>query len=373
MRFLFSKKNRLSLVAIGCLAFATACKKDKPYEIPTTYNFDNVNYSGQTNRLSMLTEIATYMKTAHIANAAPLDAQKLKDMYANANNPFTDAALNTSGKQLKDKTASSEQTKFEVYMDSIAAASQYTSNTTPSNGTAGIVFKNDGTTGYLVNRNGVELTQIIEKGLMGAALYYQATAVYLGSGKMDVDNETVVDGEGTAMEHHWDEAFGYFGVPTDFPTNVTGLLFWGKYCNARNTLMGSNATLMDAFLEGRAAISNKDLERRDELIDTIRQEWERVVAATAISYLNAAKESLGNDAGVTHHALSEAFAFVYSLQFGGNQGITTSQVSSILVTFAGSADPLQANFYGTTTQQLQSAIDALAGYFPSLESIKNDL
>jgi len=60
---------------------------------------------------------------------------------------------------------------------------------------------------------------------MGACLYYQATSVYMGASKMDVDNETIVPGEGTAMQHHWDEAFGYFSVPKDFPLNKSGLFF----------------------------------------------------------------------------------------------------------------------------------------------------
>ena len=35
------------------------------YDVPTTYTFDNVSYSGQTERLDMLAEMTTYMKTAN--------------------------------------------------------------------------------------------------------------------------------------------------------------------------------------------------------------------------------------------------------------------------------------------------------------------
>ena len=61
--------------------------------------------------------------------------------------------------------------------------------------------KNDNSKSYLFNERGVEPAQIIEKGLMGACFYYQATAEYMGSVKMDVDNELVNAGEGTEMEH----------------------------------------------------------------------------------------------------------------------------------------------------------------------------
>lgn len=358
-------------IAAVTLAF-TACKKDN-YEVPTTYNFDNVSYAGQTARLDMMEEMTTYMKTANVQNATALDASKLKDMYDNSNNRFGDNTLNTSGKQLKDKTASAEQSKFESYMEAIAVASQSTANISPSNGVAGIMMKNDGSAGYLLNANGVELTQIIEKGLMGACFYFQASAVYLGSDKMSADNETVTPGEGTAMEHHWDEAFGYFGVATDFPDNVTDLRFWGKYCNSRDALMGSNQTIMNAFLAGRAAISNDDLDKRDDMIGTIRSEWERVVAATAISYLNDVIEKFSSEPAAKHHALSEAYAFIYSLQFGGDASITAAQVNTILTDMAGASDPLQANFYNVTTAQITAAIDALVGYFPSLESLKDQL
>ena len=73
-----------------------------------------------------------------------------------------------------------------------------------------------------MDANGIEYTQLIEKGLMGAVFYYQITNVYLGDGKMDVDNADQVDPDNgkyyTTMEHHWDEAFGYFSDAVDFPT-----------------------------------------------------------------------------------------------------------------------------------------------------------
>ena len=57
-----------------------------PLEIPEAYNFDNVDYSGQTQRLAMMLELKDYMKTARTSGVA-LDASRLKAMYANdANN-----------------------------------------------------------------------------------------------------------------------------------------------------------------------------------------------------------------------------------------------------------------------------------------------
>lgn len=362
---------------ISLLSFALlfiACKKDKnKYDIPTSYNFQNVNYSGQTNRLAMLTELGTYTKSTNALNANALDAVKLKNMFNNNNNPFADTSLNNCGKMLADKTASTEAIIFEQLMDSLAAASAFTSNNNPSQGNPGIMTNGSGTKSYLVNANGVELAQLIEKGLMGACFYYQATAVYLGEGKMNVDNTSVIAGEGTAMEHHWDESFGYLGVPLDFPVNKNGLLFWGKYLNDRESKIGQNATLMNAFLAGRAAISNDNLGERDVKIMAIRRSWEQVCVATAIAYLNDAIAAYAVDDAEKHHALSEAYAFVYSLKFGGDATIPTTSADVILASLGGTANLLQLNFYNTTLSQIQNAKDALIAAFPSLAAVKDSL
>jgi hypothetical protein len=362
----------LALITIGF----SSCEptEDTGYTIPSTYNFDNVSYSGQTERLDMLGEIVTYIKTAHSATASPLDASMLKSMYANDSFAVWDNN-GTYGKNLRSKTSAAFQDAFDTYLDAAALASQSTGNTA-SNGTAGVISKNDNTSTYLLNENGMELAQIIDKGLMGACFYYQGTNVYLGSGKMDADNTDVVPGEGTEMEHHWDEAFGYFGVPVDFPTNTTGIRYWGKYCNKHEDVdeYPLNAKMMDAFLKGRAAISANDLTTRDAQIAEIQMNWELVVGATAIYYLNSVIDGLGNDAGSDHHGLSEGFAFIMSLKFGATGSITSSEVDAILVNLFGSADPLQANVYDAADlSKLEAARDAIAGYLTELESCKLNL
>jgi hypothetical protein len=365
-------KSRIFLAAAVAVTFASCDKDDNEYTIPATYNFSNVNYSGQTSRLQMLEELIANIDAASVPAAAALDATKLKNMYANQNNEFALAALNTSGKQLKDKTVSTEQDNFDALFDAVALVSQST-NQVAASGQAGIATSNDGTKSYLLNANGVEYSEIIDKGIMASCFYYQATAVYLGAGKMDVDNETVETGEGTAMEHHWDEAFGYLGVPIDFPVNTTGIVFWGKYVHARNTLLATSGELMNAFLKGRAAISNKDIATRDLMIAEVRRVWQKVAAATAVSYLNKAKNTLTTDPALTYHALSEAYGFIWGLKFGGDNDMTAAQVDALLALFATSANPLDANFYGTTAAQIQSTIDAMIGYYPSLTSVKDTL
>jgi uncharacterized protein (DUF2164 family) len=371
----FSSNIILATTAALALGFSS-CQPDESisYSVPETYNFENVSYAGQTDRLDMMAEITSYLKTAHVMNAPILDAAKIKDMYGdNTGNHFTTTALNSSTKQLKSKTITTEQDNFEAYMDAVAVASQST-GIVASDGQAGIAANNAGSKFYLLNKNGIELTQVIEKGLMGACFYYQGTAVYMGAGKMEVDNITVTDGTGTAMEHHWDEGFGYFGVNKDFPITTSDAVFWGKYCNVHESIYPLNEKMMNAFLKGRAAISAKDLDTRDEQITILRKNWELIVATTAIYYLNSSKDVLTTDPTAAYHGLSEVFGFISSLKHGtGASGITTAQANTILTDLFGSSDALQANNYMVTTTKIEAAKTALVAIFTDLASVKDSL
>lgn len=359
----------LSLVIFFALGFSS-CTDDEPetYQIPTTYNFENVSYSGQTQRLAMLQEMKNYMSTANTTGIT-ISADRLKAMYANDSTNAGFSGTYDYSKQLKNKTLAGQETIFEGLFEDFEAASQ--SIIAGTNGQAGVVVSLDGVKAYLMNDKGLEYTQVIEKGLMGACLYYQSTAVYFGDDKMNVDNETVEPGEGTAMEHHWDEAFGYFAVPIDFPTNTDGLAFWGDYCNDRDAVLGTNAAIMDNFLKGRAAISNNDLTARDEAIIEIQKNWELVSAGTAIHYLNSALANFNDDA-LRNHALSEVAAFVYALNFNPNKKVTTSNIEDLLVLVGGDKDFADMNFYLSTEANLNAAKDQLATYY-SLEDEKDNL
>ena len=131
---------------------------------------------------------------------------------------------------------------------------------------------------------------------------------------------------------------------------------------------------MDAFLKGRAAISAKDLTTRDEQIAEIQKNWELVVGATAIYYLNSVIDGLGTDPASDHHGLSEGFAFIMSLKFGATGSITSSNVDAILVNLFDSADPLQANVYNAANAtRLEAAKDALVSYLTELAACKDTL
>lgn len=337
------------------------CIYDESYSIPSTYNFTDgngnstVSYSGQTERLNQLSEMVVYMKTG---NSVAIDAQVLKDMFANTNGNGNGNFSFSSTKQLKDKCFALDQPLFEAWMDSIAQASQSFANTA-SNGQAGTL--STGTSTYFFDENGIEYVQLIEKGLMGAVFLNQALNVYFGSGKMDVDNSSAVDPSNgqyyTLMEHHFDEAFGYFGVDTNFPTTIPSQ-FWGKYCNNQDATLNCNSDMMSNFLMGRAAIVAKEYIDRDAAIDAIRREWEEISAFQAIAYIDGAIANFGTDDAKYLHELAEAYAFAWNLRYAPTETRRMSQTehATLMAMF-------KPNFWDMTLVDLNNIKSTIASKF----------
>lgn len=375
------KLTYLSAMAFAALLTFSSCKKDTKepepepeptpvvpttptYTIPTSYNFSNSSASvTSTQRIAMLGELTTYIRSTHTMTTATqptITAQKLKDMYSNAASQFTGTGLNASGIQLKDKTGNvlSFQTLLEANFDdaqlaSVAAAANPTT-TTASSGVKGKLISPTLARAILVDGNGFEYKEYAEKGLMGAVFYYQATTILSTLSALDNTTLTLVNGA-TAQERAWDEAFGYFGVPTDFPTNLNGLKNWGSYCNSVNVAIGSNSLIMNAFLKGRAAIVNKDNTGRDEAKTAVINNWEKVAAAKCISYLKGAKNNL-SDPATLHHNLSEGWGFVVAFQYNPNKTISNADITTLLNYFG-------TNLYNMPTANLDLAIAKLETVF----------
>jgi hypothetical protein len=320
------------------------------YDVPTSYaDFANVSYGGQTDRLNMLTALTAYVKTSH--NGDKLDVTTLNNMYANDGYTWTgDAFPAQPTKDLKSKTEADAQAAVVALFTEMATNSG-DSNAVASDGVAGLVPRGSGH--ILVDASGKEYAQLIDKGLMGSCFYYQGTSKYLSDDKIgpSVDNETIEAGKGTAKEHHFDEAFGYFGVPKDFPTNKEGLVFWGKYANKRDEVAKTNA-IMDAFLKGRAAITAKDKKGQDAAVADVKKLWEKAAAATGIHYLNDAIADIAND-GDRIHSLTEGYAFIKALKYNMDASISSADVDAVIALIG-------ENFWKVKASDLEAARDLLA-------------
>jgi hypothetical protein len=339
----------------------TSCSNDdmstpdqtNKYAVPATYAFERnnattVDFSGQSSRLLMLEEMGNSIKVA-ATNGTEVSQSALSQMYSNTNNAFTNASLNTSGKQLKDKTAASKdyfqlflgggstteklnvQSLFETQLNLANLASR---GATASAGVAGVYL--DGTSKRLFAGNGLEPQQVMLKGMMGAVFIDQIVNGYLSKNKLDegtnkINNTNKVLAEGntyTTMEHFWDEGYGYI-------YGVDGTKFWSSYIDQVNADVDFNTVKLDidlAFRTGRAAIVANDYVTRDAQIDLIKAKLALIPAVRAVYYLQEGKGKLTVDKGAkAFHGLSEAYSFILSLRYTNKPGTDSPYFSKVEV------------------------------------------
>lgn len=366
------KKLLLSTLAITGLTF-TSCSTDDTvdqpaaYTVPATYTFERnstttIDFSGQSSRLLMLEEMGNYIKTA-ATNGTAVNLSVLTNMYSNTNNAFTNASLNTSGKQLKDKTAGSRD-YFQLFLgggtttEKVAIQSFFETQLSLSNtaslgavasaGVAGVYL--DGTSKRLFAANGLEPQQVLLKGMMGASFMDQIVNNYLSKNKLDEgtnkinnSNKIVEDTKNyTTMEHTWDEAYGYV-------YGVDGTKYWSSYIDQVNADVDFNTVKADinlAFRTGRAAIVANDYAKRDEQIDIIKTKLALIPAVRAVYYLQEGKVKLTTDKGAkAFHALSEAYGFIISLRYTNKPGtnnpyFTKAEVDAMLASMTSGTNGL---------------------------------
>ena len=307
---------------------------------PYTTHFKDANgaatvaLGAAATRFDMFSELNSYMATVAVATPvapATLDLTRLRNLYTNANAPFAAPALNTSGVQLRDKTAASfsdaSATTVRDYIDgqlaNLATASQSV-NLMATPGNAGRLGR------YLVDARGFELNQVIQKALLGALLLDQIGNVLLANSSLAADNGKVVEGKlYSEREHNWDMAYGYLTTNAIMTTDIALMpreRFLAGYLNEKNGPASPGVYL--AFLKGRAAIVNNDEVTLRAQADIIRTELERTIAKSAVSYLMNWKAAAAAD--IKAHALGEGIGFVYSLRFCTKAGADTAWADSVL-------------------------------------------
>ena len=368
------RKYTIAIALLGMIITADSCKKDKNtnttpvYTVPTTYNFTNVDYTNQKKLLLMADQLVAAINLANTNPVTAVNAQKLKDMFNNTGNYFTDStlSLNGSGLKLADYCSAAAKADLMRCFDSIAAYSQ--SAAVASNGVAGIAVSPVSSKKLLLSPTGIFYSQLVKKIIMGGICAYEIANVYLADSiSNSVDNKTVVTGAGTAMEHHWDEAFGFFGVPIDFPTNKTGSKYFGSYSNQVDPGLGSNASIMNAFLKGRAAISAKDLTTRDAQAKLLKSTFDTLNAACIVQEMKETDVNIvANDFIGAYSTLSETMGFIYNMKYNtsSTRVITDAQITQLL-SLLDSANPNNPNLYNfvngsvNTTEQIKAKTDAI--------------
>jgi len=291
-----------------------------------------VSFSGQTARLKMTKEISSDLKDFDETSTA------IQSRFEFGTG-FDNTELDEAGKIVRDKTSSSlglfgddknnsgqGSVNLELIEDFIIGfdAVKSASTTKATAGQAGFLTEEGGTTRY-VDANGYELDQSFTKSMAGALAYDQTVNHYmnrLDDDKFDGsdsfrelnDAGTVAEGKSyTTMEHHWDEAFGYIygnieeeNLIYKYIDNVDGLDFFTNF----------EAGILEAFILGRIAIVNKDYDKRDEYVASLREDLSTVIAVRAVNYIVEGANLL-DDKGVADasHDLSEGYGFVNSLRY----------------------------------------------------------
>jgi len=379
------KINSIKTIAFGLVisSILVSCKKEdttptnttntNTYTVPTTYSFvdasnkSTTDYSGQKTRLVMLEQIGTLM-----GGANPVSESTLLNMFDGTG--FSADSLNTSGKRLSDKTAASidyftaNLAEKNAIIDAFKKQLKEAEITTNANveASAGVPgYYMDGTKKRYFSANGLEPQQVFLKGMMGACLLDQTLNTYLsltkldgGTTKTDNTNRVLTSGKNyTDMEHYWDEAYGYIFGNDNVTVTPSVYKYWSSYINQVDIdpdFSTVKENIVNAFIKGRAAITNKDYTTRDAQIAIIKKEMSKVVAVRAVYYMNEGKAKLATNNGkAAFHALSEGYGFIWSLRFTQNPDtklpyFSKDEVKSLLDRLMGGKDGLYAVDYLNT-------------------------
>jgi hypothetical protein len=239
---------------------------------------------------------------------------------------------------------------------------------------------------HLVTADGRDLEQLLQKFLTGAVAFSQATDDYLdddaeGKGLLsDHTGPVVKDGVDkpyTALEHAWDEAFGYFGASrayADFTDDeiaakggrdgyadghhdddgdglidLNSEINRGHSVNAAKRDRGAESGIdlsgdaIEAFLAGRHLIATTEGPLSDAKLDELRDHrdaalgaWEKALAATAAHYVNeleadyaALEPGEGYDFEAQAKHWSELKGFALVLQFNPRSPLSASDLQRL--------------------------------------------
>lgn len=231
---------------------------------------------------------------------------------------------------------------------------------------------------FYVSAQGHDYQQLIAKFLLGALNFSQAADDYLDADLEDqglrASNSAAVDTKGySQLEHHWDEAFGYWGGARDYldysddelsaaggredhalgyhdadqdgAIDLRSEFNFSASVNAAKRDRGSvsptdfSTETMTAFLTGRAIISQADGVLSDaQFADLLAQRdiallgWEKSLAATCVHYVNDSVQDMeATDYDFVSHAkhFAELKGFALSLQFNPHSSLSDAQFTQL--------------------------------------------
>ena len=438
MNYLTQKFQWLAVLLTVASLFLSACGSDEENEldeltkngdaaitVPQAYVFDSrftpsessVSYSGQVVRNLLLQDLKSLTDSVGKDGGRPVDVADMLKLYE------YDDALN-----LKTRTTTGALSASESHYSSLSTGKNLVGKISDEmvigyNRTADdlvrewfkTISENSqdrdklGTPMAYTSDDGVDMSQMVNKVLIGAVPYYQATGVYLG-GLLERDNSEGKDGKPyTAMEHAWDEAFGYFGAARDysrytddqlagkvddftFDSNSDGSIdFKSEYNfglsrNAGKRDKGGSGVdftqeIFSAFLAGRTAITNQgSVAEITAYRQTAANGMEKVIAATVVHYINDTLSDMSelgtaneNIANLNKH-WAEMKGYTVALQYNPFRLITDGQLAELhgIMGKAPTYNEPGSNTYNTQVNNYKRAKDIMqAAYGFSNANMEN--
>ncbi|MCS7073211.1 MAG: DUF4856 domain-containing protein [Bacteroidia bacterium] len=318
-------KNSFYLLAIAISAsvIVSGCKKDEEtpqlpaLSVPAKY--DTTGFSNNTTTEALV-------KTNHNSFVAKMKEGRVRAVPADSLN-----LLFVNGSpSLASLTVADYRTKIQTpgWLTELSKASgnTYTFGN-PVPGSEGGVNSN-----YLFDENGLELGEVIDKGMFAATHYNHAITLLAGT----VTPATV------------DKVVSIFGAHPTFPNTDNSTkaplidAFSAKYAARRDKNDGlglySQMKYQLTRLKAAVAAGNNYAADKTDAIAKIKLTWEKILAATTINYLHSVISTLSGtnltDANKASamHSYAEAVGFLYGLRYTSttNRKISDTDLDDVL-------------------------------------------
>jgi hypothetical protein len=308
------------LIASVVITSVFACKKEEeitPLVIPTIYDASSFN----SNIAQEITFRADYTAAENETKKARtkgtvVETAMLNTLFLKSTSGLSTAYFKTYVPTLNEKIAKASK----------ANATYLIGKNPTENGVGGV------SSSWIFDEYGLDIEQVIFKGLFGAFHYNQAVTILSGN----------------PTQASLDKALYYFGANPTFPnTNTTKAttpdVYSANYA-ARRTKAASGFYLdiKAGFIKAQAAIKagsqyNND---RDQAIAAILLGWEKANAATIINYLNDVytKLSITNQTDANKaaalHSFGEAIGFLVGFKGVSTKKITDAQIDELIAKMA---------------------------------------
>jgi hypothetical protein len=363
------KQLGIGIIMAGAIA---SCKKDdgdRPdLVIPEVYD-------GTSFTTNAATELLVRKQLADITK----EAQRGRINGTTLEYSTLTALLNAGSPSLKTLGTSYYMTRMDGlggWLDEMAKASggTYLPGTPVGEG---------GTFGaYLFDENGLEIEQVMEKGMFGAVLFHHA--VNLMSAPIDATTS--------------DKVLAIFGSNPSFPNSNnaanhdfpdTQFAIYAARRTDENNPNGLYFQIKKAFIKLQAAgkAGSKYNKEQQEAVKDIILVWEKVNAATIINYALSSISLLSNSepteaqkAGALH-SICEGIGFIHGLKTIASKKISDAQIDQILVLMNAPANGTPEVYKFATTpitelpklQELINVLKSIYGFSDAeIETFRNN-